>query len=74
MEARENAVALETQAQIKNLNGWLNVSKAEKGLADVLFCPKDLRSGDIADYIEEAQNMLVDYQRGNFKDITDKIL
>lgn len=74
METIEQSVASETQAQIKNLCGWLGRSKVENSLADVLFCPKDLKSGDIEDYIEEAQNMLIDYQRGNFEDITDKIL
>ena len=64
----------EVKAQIKNLNEWLDKSQSEKGLADLLFCPKEMKAGNVADYIEEACNMLADYQRGNFEDITGRIL
>lgn len=64
----------EVRAQIKHLNEWLDKSQSEKGLADLLFCPREMKAGNVADYIEEARNMLADYQRGNFEDITGRIL
>lgn len=74
MKNIENSATLEIKAQITNLNEWLDKSQRKSGLADLLFCPKELKAGKVADYIEEARNMLADYERGNFKDITGMIL
>ncbi len=38
------------------------------------ICPKELRAGDVKEYLKEVIEMVVAYQEGNYIDITDEVL
>lgn len=64
----------EAKEKLRQLQEWIEVQKADKDLADIQFCPRDLREGNTEDYINDAYNMLLDYRDGKYTDISNLIL
>lgn len=72
----EQQIKLSDNAEKKlaELQVWIEAQKKGNSLANIQFCPYDLRAGEAEDYVEDAYNMLLDYNRGNYTDITNLIL
>lgn len=72
----EDKITLSVAAEerLAQLQEWVEVQKAEKGLADIQFCPYELSKGEAEDYIEDAYNMILAYGNKNFTDISNLIL
>ena len=72
----ENKITLSEAAEnrLAQLQEWIEVQKTSKGLADIQFCPYELRKGEAEDYIEDAYNMILAYESKKFTDISDLIL
>lgn len=61
-------------SNVKDLLAWASDRETSKGLTEVVFCPKELKKGEVTDYISEARGMLEAYERTRYKDVTHFIL
>jgi len=59
---------------VKNLIAWAESREASYHLSEVMLCPKELKEGNITDYVSEAYSVLEAYEKNRFEDISNVIL
>ncbi|WP_167631400.1 hypothetical protein [Mariprofundus ferrooxydans] len=62
-----------TENKIADIDAWLDSPSAGR-ISDIQFCPRELKAGDVSDYIADVHAMIEEFTAGNTVDITNTIV
>ena len=62
-----------TQKKISDIDAWLSSPVAGR-INGIQFCPRELKAGDVSDYVSDVHAMIEEFSKGSSEDITHTIL